>query len=525
MSDQTNMPLPPKWSRTTIGVVIEDKVPQNGPSGDDTFTYVDIGGIENSTKRIVDPKLLSVGEAPSRAKQVLAADDVLVSMTRPNLNAVAKVPAELDGAIGSTGFHVLRTKIIEPSWLYYTVQSNDFVHAMCQVVQGALYPAVRPRDIRSYGLPIPPLNEQRRIVDKIEELFSDLDAGVAALTRAKANLKRYRASVLKAAVEGHLTAAWRAEHPGTEPASALLARILTERRQKWEADQLAKFTAAGKSPPKNWKDKYAEPSPPDTTNLPDLPDGWCWATMEQISSYQRNGYFQSPDGATSGTPILRINAVRPMKVDLAESRFLSSLKGQVDDYFIENGDLLFTRYNGSVELLGVAGMVRGCTERILHPDKLIRVKLVDSDTMPSYVEIAANVGESRKHMAGRARTTAGQTGISGGDVREMPIPVATLAEQRLIVQEVAERLSQIDAGLAQVEHGLLRAARLRQSILKQAFEGNLVPQDPTDEPASVLLERLRASQSPHECNGSVTKPVKSRGRRSKAELTKRSTGE
>jgi hypothetical protein len=216
MSDQTNMPLPPKWSRTTIGVVIEDKVPQNGPSGDDTFTYVDIGGIENSTKRIVDPKLLSVGEAPSRAKQVLAADDVLVSMTRPNLNAVAKVPAELDGAIGSTGFHVLRTKIIEPSWLYYTVQSNDFVHAMCQVVQGALYPAVRPRDIRSYGLPIPPLNEQRRIVDKIEELFSDLDAGVAALTRAKANLKRYRASVLKAAVEGHLTAAWRAEHPGTE---------------------------------------------------------------------------------------------------------------------------------------------------------------------------------------------------------------------------------------------------------------------------------------------------------------------
>jgi type I restriction enzyme, S subunit len=209
--------------------------------------------------------------------------------------------------------------------------------------------------------------------------------------------------------------------------------------------------------------------------------------------YLRNGYFQSPTGADTGTPILRINAVRPMSVDLSEARFLDEIDGSVDDYFIENGDLLFTRYNGSIDLLGVAGMVRGCTDKVLHPDKLIRIKLALGDPMPSFVEIAANVGASRKHMIGRARTTAGQTGISGTDVREMPIPLPPVEEQRKIVAEIAEKLSQIEAADIVIDHGLFRAARLRQSILKQAFEGMLVPQDPNDDPASELLEQVKSA--------------------------------
>lgn len=137
--------------------------------------------------------------------------------------------------------------------------------------------------VRELDIPAPPFNEQCSIVAKIEELFSDLDAGVAALKRAKANLKRYRSAVLKAAVEGKLTEEWRAKHPKSEPASQLLECILTERRQKWEADQLAKFAAAGKEPPKNWREKYVEPKPPDTTGFSELPDGWCWASVKQLS--------------------------------------------------------------------------------------------------------------------------------------------------------------------------------------------------------------------------------------------------
>lgn len=345
--------------------------------------------------------------------------------------------------------------------------------------------------LNRFPVPLAPLNEQRRIVAKIEELFSELDAGVAALKRAKANLKRYRAAVLKAAVEGKLTEQWRSEHPATEPASQLLARILTERRQKWEAEQLTKFAAAGKEPTKNWRTKYVEPEQPKLSDLPSLPESWTWATLDQLLTYLRNGYFQSPSGAETGTPILRINAVRPLSVDLAEARFLDKIDGCVDDFFIANGDLLFTRYNGSVDLLGVAGLVRGCTESILHPDKLVRVKLVLGEPLPSYIEIAANVSVSRKHMVGRARTTAGQTGISGPDIREMPVPLPPLDEQTCINLEVAEKLSLIDAAETAIERGLLRAARLRQSILKQAFEGKLVPQDPQDEPASRLLSELK----------------------------------
>lgn len=489
MSDQTNMPLPPKWSRTTIGVVIEDKVPQNGPSGDDAFTYVDIGGIDNSTKRIVDPKLIPVAEAPSRAKQVLAADDVLVSMTRPNLNAVAKVPAELDGAIGSTGFDVLRTKIIEPSWLYYTVQSNDFVHAMCRVVQGALYPAVRPRDIRSYGLPIPPLNEERRIVAKIEELFSDLDAGVAALERAKANLKRYRAAVLNAAIVGKLTEAWRAEHPDAEPASKLLERIPAERRQKWEADQLAKFVAAEKEPPKNWKEKYDEPTPPDTTGLPELPKGWCWASVEQISDPHRPvsyGILKPGDYVESGVPMLRI-------VDLKDGNAVFDdvhrVSHELSDEFAR------TRLQGGEVLISLVGTI-GRIGHVPHSIPIANIHrnlgmIAPMDLVCGRFLATALTSETCQKQIRRFSTGALQPLFNLADLKRLAIPVPPFVEQKQIGVEVGEKLSQIDAAETEISHSVVRAIRLHQSILKQAFEGKLVPQDPNDEPISEeLLNKL-----------------------------------
>ncbi|MBK6648431.1 MAG: restriction endonuclease subunit S [Betaproteobacteria bacterium] len=173
------------------------KVEQTGPSDGDEFVYVDISSIDNQAKRIVDPKRLTPEVAPSRARQRLRKGDVLISMTRPNLNAVAIVPPDLDGAIGSTGFHVLRANDdVEPHWLYYAVQSSSFVKAMCDLVQGALYPAVRPKDIREYAISPPPLAKQREIVAELEKQFSRLDEAVANLQRVKANLKRYERATI-----------------------------------------------------------------------------------------------------------------------------------------------------------------------------------------------------------------------------------------------------------------------------------------------------------------------------------------
>ena len=183
---------------TTLEDLTVPRVDQSGPASDaPEFIYVDIGSIDNARKRIAEPKQLPVGDAPSRARQRLVTGDVLVSMTRPNLNAVAIVPPDLDGAVGSTGFHVLRVREgVVPEWLYYGVQSRRFIEAMTAVVQGALYPAVRSKDIRAFALPTPSVDEQRKIVAEIEKQFSRLDEAIAGLQRTRRSLQKFRNSAL-----------------------------------------------------------------------------------------------------------------------------------------------------------------------------------------------------------------------------------------------------------------------------------------------------------------------------------------
>src|SRR5215208_2292997 len=140
--------LPAGWVKTSIDKVVITKVEQRKPLPNEDFYYIDISSIDRTAKKIINPQELACENAPSRARQIVSSGDVLVSMTRPNLNAVAMIPDELDGQIASTGFDVLRAIDIDSRWLYYLVRSNDFVTAMSNLVQGALYPAVRPRDIR-----------------------------------------------------------------------------------------------------------------------------------------------------------------------------------------------------------------------------------------------------------------------------------------------------------------------------------------------------------------------------------------
>lgn len=345
-----------------------------------------------------------------------------------------------------------------------------------------------------FPLTIAPTAEQTRIVEKLEELLSDLDAGVAELKAAQKKLTQYRQSLLKAAVEGELTAEWRKHNPPQETGAQLLDRILKERRARWEAKQLAKFAEQGKAPPKGWQDKYVEPVRPDTSDLPELPEEWVWASLDQLSSMVRNGLSQKPSTDPIGYPILRINAVRPLSVNLNEVRYLSLNSTEVADYLLEEGDLLVTRYNGSVDLLGVAGVVRGLNVPTVHPDKLIRIKPVLKSTLADWIEICAAIGESRKHVVSRVKTTAGQTGISGEDVKKMPIPLAPFYEQSMAIEIVGNTMQEIIEQDKAINLLLTKSAAQRKNILKAAFSGQLAPQDPNDEPASVLLERIRAER-------------------------------
>ena len=362
--------------------------------------------------------------------------------------------------------------------------------------------------------PVPPINEQKRIVAKIDELFSDLDVGVAALKRAKANLKRYRAAVLKAAVEGKLTEEWRAKHPKTEPASKLLARILTERRKKWEADQLAKSASVDKEPPKNWRDKYVEPTPLDSTGLPELPESWCWARVQQVGSVQL-GRQRAPQhhNGPNMRPYLRVANVFEDRIDISDVMEMNFTPNEFETYRLSFGDILLNE-GQSMELIGRPAMYRDEVPGACFTNTLVRFRPLDGvDANFALKVFLAYLKNGRFQKI--ATITVNIAHLGAGRFSEIEFPVPPINEQAEIITEVDRHFTLIDAAERAITTSLLRAARLRQSILKQAFEGKLVPQDPHDEPASVLLGRLHASRSAHEENGKAEDPACTRGSQNK----------
>jgi type I restriction enzyme S subunit len=344
---------------------------------------------------------------------------------------------------------------------------------------------------------LPPLAEQRRIVAAIEEQFARLDAGVAALERTRTNLKRYRASVLKSAVEGRLTEDWREEHPDAEDASALLERILEERRVRWEEAQLARYEKAGKTPPKGWRSKYKEPAAPDTTGLPELPEGWGWTSIEQlgnvIGGLTKNAKRKS---YRLQLPYLRVANVYAGELRLDDIEEIGVEESELDRLLLEDGDMLVVEGNGSPDQIGRVALWNGNIDPCVHQNHLIKVRLLLKQ-LGKYVLHWLLSTNGREYIKRVASSTSGLYTLSISKVQALPIPLPPLAEQVEIVAEVERRLSVVVEVEAQVEAGLKRAERLKQSILKRAFEGRLVPQDPSDEPASALLERIiqeRATQ-------------------------------
>jgi type I restriction enzyme S subunit len=310
------------------------------------------------------------------------------------------------------------------------------------------------------AVPIPPPDVQQRIVARIDALFAEIDEGEAALRRARAGVETYRKALLKAAVTGELTADWRRANPPQETGEDLLQRILADRRARWHAD------------PRNARKTYKEPTGPDTENLPDLPEGWVWASLEQLTIQIRNGLSTKPTEQSGGVPILRISAVRPMEIISNQVRLLPA-ETDVSEFQVAQGDLLTTRYSGSPQFVGVVAKFRS-VDPIAYPDKLIRLRMWTADhDMTDFIEIAANFGQSRRAIEANIKTTAGQHGIAGGSLSLTPIPVPPKAETMEIMARTKAALyaPPADLGIHRLE---ATSATLRQSILAAAFRGELV---------------------------------------------------
>jgi type I restriction enzyme S subunit len=389
-------------------------------------------------------------------------------------------------AIAFTNSNPVHTKFL---YFYLLLQRSS----LARLSKGATQLNISQSVLKDYPFLLAPLAEQRRIVDKIEELFSELDKGVEALSTAREQLKAYRQSVLKHAFEGKLTESWRSRHPEKALAPAeRLACIRAAAKARFEKSIRVWEANSKKGPKPPTPTSYGERELPDFRSLPSLPQGWAYVPFSELAYSIRNGISKKPN-ETGSLRIFRISAVRPMAFDMSDFRHLDD-DAEYHDYRLQHGDIVFTRYNGSRNYVGVAALYRS-DEEFVYPDKLIRCDVLLPLTDAGYIEKAVNCGASRAFIESRIRTTAGQAGISGADLKAMPVPICSVEEQKAINEIVEDQLSGLVRLEAEVESRLAQAEALRQSILKKAFSGRLVAQDPTDELASALLERIRAERN------------------------------
>jgi type I restriction enzyme S subunit len=397
---------------------------------------------------------------------------------------------------------------LDPDYLRWYLSRDHFRNYLASEVSGVggSLMRVRPSTLDKYPLVLAPVGEQHRIVEAIESHFTRLDSAVTTLERVKANLKRYRASVLNAAVEGRLVPTEvelaRKEERDYESASALLERILKKRRRRWEEVELAKLRASGKTPTDDrWTLRYAEPVAPDTANLPDLPSGWCWATVDCLApDGAQNGLYVPRSRYGQGVPILRIE---DYQTDW--SRASDELKrvdiddGTATGYALRDDDIVINRVN-SPSHLGKTMVVESRHMPAVFESNMMRLR-VDSNFDRRFLCDYLNSTTGKRRLTVNAKWAVNQASINQEDVARTAIPIPPLREQHRIADEVERLLSEANNCLAIVQDDIQRTMRLGQSILNWAYAGKLVDHNPTDEPAAAMLERIKAERQQSKANG------------------------
>ncbi|MBS1155667.1 MAG: hypothetical protein H6R07_1591 [Proteobacteria bacterium] len=328
---------------------------------------------------------------------------------------------------------------VQPQWLMHTINAPQLRAEIELNSSGTTRKRISRGNLSAMLLPIPPLPEQKRIADKLDTVLARVDACRDRLDRIPALLKRFRQSVLAAATSGKLTEDWR------------------------EATEL------------------------DLTLWREEPFGLLIHEM-------RNGLSPKPTEQPPGAKILRISAVRQGKVDFDDYRFLVVDQATRQQYGLQQDDLLFTRYNGSLEFLGVCALVSIAQPDYVYPDKLIRVRVNKQKIAPKFVELAFGSHFVRRQVEDFVKSSAGQKGISGGDLKTTEIPIPPLDEQHEIVRRVETLFAFADRLEARYATARKQVEQLTPALLAKAFRGELVAQDPNDEPAAELLKRLAAQR-------------------------------
>ena len=426
--------LPCSWTEAPIGTLCVN-TEQVTPDAEAEFIYVDIASVDRETKKITSPQRMLGKDAPSRARKLIKTGDTIVSTTRPNLNAVALVDQTLDGQIASTGFDVLRAPGLDPRWLGYLVRTSAFVDAMSSLVQGALYPAIRGKDVRSFTAPIAPEKEQKRIADKLDTVLTRVDAVNTRLARVAPLLKRFRQSVLAAATSGRLTEDWRG--------GAM-----------------------------------------DWTSVP----------AAEICEKVQSGGTPKAGFAEAGVPFLKV-------YNIVDQRVAFDYKPQFVSQAIHESELRKSQVFPNDVLMNIVGPPLGKVAVVPADHSAWNINQAITLFRPStkitsqWIYILLCEGAPIRDVLARTKGSVGQVNISLSQCRAFEFQVPSVEEQTEIVRRVETLFAfadQLEARLAQAQTA---ATRLTPALLAKAFRGELVPQDPNDEPAAELLRRLQAQRA------------------------------
>lgn len=479
MMVEKSLAKPPMgWVRTTLGEVslINPKFDGNGIPDDIEISFVPMKAVKELSG-IID---LSLKRKLSEVKKGYTAfknGDLLFAKITPCMeNGKVAIANNLFNGLGfgSTEFHVIRLIPPLPSKLFFFYLIQQFLREDARKnMKGTAGQLRVPSDFMAgIPIPLPPLPEQHRIVAKIEELFSDLDAGVAALKQAQALLKRYRQTVLKAAFTGKLTAQWREAHRGELESKQILQKKFKNKPIEGLWDERIIFDE-------------------DTI---DIPREWIWIRVAEITESMQNGIYKPKDFYdVDGIACLRMYNIENGIIIWKDIKRMILTKHEIENYQLDAGDILINRVN-SRELVGKAAVIPHGLEKCVYESKNIRLKIKHDIVDSKFVNFWF-LANGRRYFDKNTQQVVGMASINQGQIGSMPIPYTSLSEQEEIVRQIEYRFSIIDEIAKSIDFSLKQGDQLRQSILKQAFSGKLVPQDPADEPAEKLLARIRAEKA------------------------------